>query len=201
MLRIRAIATLAVVPILAVGVGSGIAGSAYRDRTRPAAPVPDFEAASQAEAQAVAQVTAARARRADLETRAHQLDLDVARVNGRARATAADLERVDRAKQALEQRVRESRLTLMAARQRTGRTAAELYREAGASAPPALTALGGSQSIRDASSAQQYLEGVGARVSADLDAMRVAHLDILDARRANPRGTSPWRHRPRPTSR
>ena len=181
--------TLAAVAMLGAGmapapsgaVGTRGSGSA---RIRRAAPAPDFEAASREEAEAVAQLNVARARRAELERLAQQLDGDVERVNDRARSTAADLERVDRAKRSLEQRVRESRLVLLAARQRTGRTAAELYRQAGASAPPALAALGGSQSIHDASSAQQYLEGVGARVAADLDAVRIANLDILDARRA-----------------
>jgi len=184
MFQIRAAAALAMVPLMALGVAPAHAGSSSRDRIRPAVGPGDFEAASEEEAQAVAQVSAARTRRAGLETRAHDLDVQVARVNDRARATAVDLERVDRAKQSLEWRVRASRRRLLAARRRTARTAAQLYRQAGTSAPPALAALGGSASIHDASSAQQYLEGVGARVMADLDAVRVAHLDILDAERA-----------------
>ncbi len=171
-------------PLLALTIAPAPAGSVARERVHQATPAPDFEAASNDEAKAVAAVTAARARRADLEARAHDLDARVARADATMQSRAADLDRVDRARRALETRIAESRLKLQAARRRSGRNAALLYRQAGASAPPALAALGGAKSIHDASAAQQYLSNVGERVAADLDAVRIAHLDVVDAQHA-----------------
>ncbi|MEP6624026.1 MAG: hypothetical protein ABJC79_06270, partial [Acidimicrobiia bacterium] len=184
MLRIRALGALGVALLLALTIAPIPAGSAARERARTATPAPDFEAASNEEAQAVAAVTAARVQRADLEARAHELDASVARADAAMQARADDLARVERARRALEARIAASRLKLEAAHQRSGRNAALLYRQAGASAPPALAALGGAKSIHDASAARRYLSNVGERVAADLDAVRIAHLDVLDAQHA-----------------
>ncbi len=169
---------------MALGLVFAPAGAAGRIPARAATPTADFEAASNDEAKAIAAVTVARARRADLESRARDLDAQVARADAASRARAADLDRLNRAKQALEARVVKSQAQLEVARRRSGRNAALLYRQAGASAPPALAALGGARSIRDASVASRYLSNVGERVAADLDAVRIAHLDVIDAQHA-----------------
>lgn len=141
---------------------------------RQAGPSPEFEASSQAEADAVSQVLAVRARRSALERRVHELDAQAARLGDRARAAAADVARLDAAQHVLEARVRRVARRWRRARARTRQTAAEVYRESGRSAPPVIGLLGGSESVRDAGLSVQYLARTGDRITRDLAAVRQA---------------------------
>ncbi len=149
------------------------------------APVPvPFEASSQAEADAVSQVLAARERRSALEGRVRELDATAARLGDRARAAAADVARLDAAQLISAVEVRRVAGEFRRAQARTRATAAEVYRESGRSAPPVIGLLGGSASVRDAGLVGQYLERTGDRVSRDLRAVRRAKRAVAAANAA-----------------
>lgn len=188
MRRLRILGALGLLPLLVVEVAavptaSAVPGSSVPGARRAAPPATEFEAASQAEATAVAQVLAARDRRATLEARVDELEIQAGEIGDRARGTAADLARLDVASQNLEARITRIKARLGRAQQRTRRTAADMYREAGQSAPPVLGLLTGSRSVHDVAAAHHYLERAGDRVTTDLRAVRTARRDVLAAAR------------------
>ena len=188
MSQFRPFGPVVIVGILLFGSSPSAAApdhAASRISVRKAPPaVTDFEAASKAEEQAIGEVLEVRARRTSLEARARDLDTEAAALGDRARQRAADLARLDHAQREVEAQLERTRLRLAAARTIAKRTAADMYRGAGSSAPPMLTLMSGTDSVQEAGSRLQYLERVGEVVMRDVDAVKTAQRQVANARRA-----------------
>jgi murein DD-endopeptidase MepM/ murein hydrolase activator NlpD len=143
----------------------------------------DFEAASKAEQAAVDALAAARARREAAETDVRTLDGELAQAQQRGQAAAADLVRLDAARRNVEAELARSRQRVARMRDAAGRAAAVIYRRAGTSAPPVLSAFTDRAGRRDRMLREAYLERVGGRMTERLDALRVARAETLDAER------------------
>ncbi len=157
------------------------AGSAVSARVPPPA---EFEAASNAEQAAVAQVLAARARRSALESRVQALNVRVGALADRARQRATDLAKVDQAQRNVEARLLRSQLRVAQAKTRARRAAAVMYRRAGSSAPPLVGLVAGGRSIHDLSATEHYLGAVGERMMRDVNSVKVAQREVVRAKRA-----------------
>lgn len=154
-------------------------------RQRPSAPAtPEFEAASRAEAQALAAVTSARGEREQAEARVRALDGQTATAAERARQATENLAVVEAAQRRLEVQLVETRIRFDEAVTRSRRTAAQMYRGVGSTMPPVVGALTHEGSLGDLALRQHYLRRVGERSAESLTDVRIARLDMADAERS-----------------
>ena len=172
--------SMALVPLVIGLLAPATAASAVSARVPPPT---EFEAASNAEQVAVAQVQSVRARRTVLEARVQKLNVRVGALGDRARQRATDLARVDQAQRNVEARLLRSQLHQAQAQARARRAAAEMYRTAGGTTPPLVGLVTGGRSIHDVSATERYLAVVGERITRDVNAMKLARREVVVAQR------------------
>ena len=146
-------------------------------------PPAEFEAASNAEQAAVAQVQAARAQRSVVEARVQALNVRVGALGDRARQRATDLARIDQAQRNVEARLQRCQRRVAQAKARARRAAAAMYRRAGGTAAPIVALATGTRSLHDVSATERYLGVVGERITRDVNSVKVARRAVVLAQR------------------
>lgn len=178
----RPLAAVAAAVLLVLGADPAPAATTPAATMRLRRAGDDFEAASKAEQVAVQAVTAAATRRSAAEAQLHALDATVARLDGQARAAAADLARLELARHNVEAEVHRAERRAAVARARVRRSAVLIYRDAGATSP--LASITSAQSISTRTRRDVYREYAGDLMTEHVDELRVAEADARDARRA-----------------